>query len=114
MEELQVKADDIPPDPEAARTSQLPQGMKRVWDAKSKTWVTVNARLASTTIMEQFRDELFPERPQMIEIGSKVYVKPLKVEGTVARITQEGTLRVDVKGATQTFWPLECEPLPSK
>jgi len=116
---MEITAQEIPPKP----TTDPGPGMEWILDRKAipPAWVaatkligSINARLASATIMEQFREDLFPDRPKTIEAGTAVYVKPLKVAGRVARITSEGECRVEVKGSVQTFWPLELEPLPTE
>jgi len=109
-EGMEVIAEDIPPKP----TTPAPQGMQYAWDAKTKTWITVTGTiLDSMSILSVFRDDIYPDRPQEIEVGARVYVRPAKAEGRVIRATDEH-FRVEVNGATQPFWAAELETLPEK
>jgi len=103
-------------DVKAARpkpTEAPPPNHEWAYDPAADTWSLIKTTASvNATLLSEFRDRLYPNRPQSIDVGDKVYVAATKWSGKVIRM--EGDLyRVDLgDGKITSAFRQEIERLP--
>ena len=99
------------------QTSPAPQGKAWVEEpAGSGNYVlktvqeAVKASLDRMTIASEFCDDLYPRVNAEINVGDRVYIKPLRKFGEVIRVLEDGVYRVQAsKSQVNTYFNQELE-----
>ena len=93
-------------------TEAAPEGYTWALDPTLDKWSLIKKTAEiDATLLSEFIEKIYPDRPADINVGSKVYVKATKSSGEVIRM--KGTLyRVQHGDVVNSYFKQELLPLP--
>jgi len=98
---------------ELARDPQLMAEQDSItgkWVVKKKIVASHEQVFNQVSILSEFHDDLHPSMNETIDVGSKVFVRPIKRFGEVIRTLDEGgAFRVQAGDQTNTYFRQELE-----